>query len=110
METMTLPQPSEGIKYAGERKLSVEAHSIIRHINFILELIIINTLQFNKLTSTEEIYEKLILDYSEHEQENVIDIDTIENICQELCNNNGVLIKLTKNNIWLYKLNHKNYM
>jgi hypothetical protein len=75
-----------------------------------LELIIINTLQFNKLTSAEEIYEKLILDYSEHEQENVIDIDTIENICQELCNNNGVLIKLTKNNTWLYKLNHKNYM
>jgi hypothetical protein len=110
METMTLPQTSEKIKYAEESKLSREAHSIIRHINFILELIIINTLQFNKLISAEEIYEKLILDYSEHERENLIDINIIENICQELCNNNGVLIKLRKNNIWLYKLNHKNYM
>ena len=110
METMTLNQPSEEIKYVQEKKLSEQAHVLVKHINFILEQIIINTLQFNKLTSAEEIFEKFIADYTVNELENTIDSMKIEDICQELCNNNGVLIKLTKNNTWLYKLNHKNYM
>jgi len=108
-----MPLVSKSIKHAEEqKKLSGEDVTLIRHINLILEFIIINTLQFNKLTSAEEIFEKLITDYAENQSEieNDIDVVSIDEICQELCNNNGVLIKLVKNNVFFYKLNHKNYM
>jgi hypothetical protein len=72
-------------------------------------LIIRNTLKFNKLTSSNEIYENLIafqnIQIEESDSENAIDIDTIENICDTLCVNKGVLIKLKKNNECFYKLN-----
>lgn len=113
METITLTSASKSIRYdVIEKKMNDEAFTLIRHINFILEMIIINTLQYNKLTSAEEIYEKMIAEYPDKqlELENEIDSGVVDNICHELCNNNGVLIKLTKNNMRFYKLNHKNYM
>lgn len=113
METVAMSLVSKSMKQAGEqKKLSGEDVMLIRHVNLILEFIIINTLQFNKLTSAEEIFERLLTDYTEgqSDMENEIDAECIDEICQELCNNNGVLIKLVKNNMFFYKLNHKNYM
>jgi hypothetical protein len=109
MESIILSPVPKSKNTGHERELKEEDYSLIRYINFILELIIINTLQYNKLTSSEEIFEKLVAD-SISSSDAGIDIVTIENICQELCSNNGVLIKLKKNNICFYKLNHKNYM
>jgi hypothetical protein len=113
MESMTLTPVSKRVKWIeGEKKLNVEAYELINHINIMLELIIVNTLQFNKLTQADEILEKLLAVYYETETQADlnINIETIDNICNALCENNGVLVKLVKKNINYYKLNHKNYM
>lgn len=115
MEPITITPTTKKINWSPrETKLTDKSYSLISHINFILEQIIINTLQYNKLTSADEIFEKLITVHNETVPELEIDIDldldTVENICQSLCMNNGVLITLIKNNMSYYKLNHKNYM
>ena len=113
MDTITIVPASQMINWAGrEKKLNKEAYDLIGQINIILELIIINTLQYNKLTIGEEILEKLVSVYFEKDPKIEIDIDLemIDNICNALCMDNGVLIKLVKNNTSYYKLNHKKYM
>lgn len=95
-----------------QRILSDKEYTLINQMNNILELVIMNTMQFNKLTSAEEILDKLIYVHDENstDEEFDLDIDTIENICQLLCTRNGILIKLVKNNVNFYKLNHQNYV
>lgn len=113
MEQITITPTAKKVNWSPrETKLTDKSYSLISHINFILEQIIINTLQYNKLTSADEIFERLITVRNETvpEVEIDIDLDTVENICQSLCMNNGVLISLIKNNMSYYKLNHKNYM
>jgi len=113
MEIMTIAPASQKIKWGGhEKKLNKEAYDLIGQINIILELIIINTLQYNKLTIAEEILEKLVSVQFEKDPKMEIDadLDTIDNICNALCAENGVLVKLVKNNTNYYKLNHKKYM
>ncbi len=113
MEEITITRTAKKIKWpVREKKLTENSYSLINRINIILELIIINTLQFNKLTSVEEIFEKLVTVQNENNPDMAIDIDldAVENICQALCMNNGVLINLVKNNTCYFKLNHKNYM
>ena len=112
METITIAPASQKLKWGGREKLSKEAYDLIAHINIILELIIINTLQYNKLTIAEEILEKLVSVQFEKDPKMEIDADleTIDNICNALCAENGVLVKLVKNNTNYYKLNHKKYM
>jgi len=114
MDPITLTRHTKRGRLLGtKRVLSDKEYSLINQMNVMLELIIMNTLEFNKLTSAGEIMEKLTFIYeesNENEFEMDIDIDTIENICQLLCNSNGLLIKLVKNNVNYYKLNTKNYM
>jgi hypothetical protein len=113
MESITIAPAPRKIKWPGkEGKLNKEAYDLLGQINTILELIIINTLQYNKLTIGEEILEKLISVHyvKSPEMEIDIDLERIENICNALCADNGVLVKLVKNNTNYYKLNHKKYM
>ncbi len=113
MESITIAPASKKINWVGhEKKLNKEAYDLIWQINIILELIIINTLQYNKLTIGEEILEKLVsVSYEKDpKMEFDIDLETIDNICNALCVDNGVLIKLVKNDTSYYKLNHKKYM
>lgn len=115
MDPITLTSRTQRTKLLGTKRiLSDKEYSLINQLNVLLELVIMNTLEFNKLTSAGEIMEKLAYEYEEKNIDNDfdfdMDIDTVENICQLLCNNNGLLIKLVKNNVNYYKLNHKNYM
>ncbi len=112
MVSITFIPTSSRIKYSAnlEKKLSGKDYSLIRNINLILELIISNTLRYNKLTSTDEIYENLKtfqnsnVPYEEKEVE--LDVNSIENICNIFCEGKGVLIKLKRNNECFYKLNN----
>lgn len=92
-------------------KLNAKEYSLIGNVNIILEVIIKNTLKFNKLTSAEEIYEDMISVQNdkvlEIESNKKVDITSIENLCEALCMNNGVLIKLETNGKSYYKLNYK---
>jgi hypothetical protein len=113
MDTQTLITQSKRTRLLGvKRILTDKENSLINQMNVMLDLIIMNTLEFNKLTSAGEIMEKLSFVHEEtfREQDFDWDTDTIENICQMLCSNNGILIKLVKNNVNYYKLNHKNYL
>lgn len=113
MDTQTLIAQSKRTRLLGvKRILTDKENSLINQMNVMLDLIIMNTLEFNKLTSAGEIMEKLSFVHEEtfREQDFDWDTDTIENICQMLCSNNGILIKLVKNNVNYYKLNHKNYL
>ena len=113
MDKITIAAPVKRSGFTGrQRILSDKEYSLINQMNNILELVIMNTLQFNKLTSAEEILDKLIYVHDENstDQELDLDIDTVENICQLLCTKNGILIKLVKNNVNFYKLNHQNYV
>lgn len=114
METITYVPVSKKIKWSvPEKNLNKDSYDLIGHINVILEYIIINTLQYNKLTSVDDILERLVnvyFDDDDPEKEIHIDLPMIDNICDALCSNNGVLIKLVKNNKNYYKLNHKNYL
>ena len=113
MDRIIIETPVKRSGFPGrQRILSDKEYSLINQMNNILELVIMNTLQFNKLTSAEEILDKLIYVHDENstDQEFDMDIDTVENICQLLCTKNGILIKLVKNNVNFYKLNHQNYV
>lgn len=95
-----------------KEKLDGKLYSVINNINFlILELIIRNTLNYNKLTSADEIYENLTVcknaTFTGLDIEIEIDVDSIISICDALCSNKGVLIKLKKNDECFYKLNYQ---
>jgi hypothetical protein len=110
METITFIPTQNKIRWNGPgRKLNGKLYSIISNVNNILELIIRNTLKFNKLTSSDEICEYLFIlrNGSVTDQNIDLDAESIENICNTLCLNKGVLIKLKKNNQSFYKLNYK---
>ena len=95
-----------------KEKLDGKLYSIINNINFlILELINRNTFKYKKLTSADEIYESLIIHknatFTGLDIEIEIDVETIISICDALCSNKGVLIKLKKNDEYFYKLNYQ---
>ncbi len=93
-----------------KRILTDKEYELINQISEILGLVIMNTLEFNKLTSAQEIFEKMIYVHDEKNsgQDLDIDLETVENICQLLCSNRGILVMLVKNNVAYYKLNHNN--
>lgn len=112
METITFKPAYSSIKHAGRGpKLTGHDFSLINNISLILELIIRNTLKFNKLTSADEIYEDMayLQNYGAPESESggKLDIKSIESICEVLCVKNGILIKLEKNLKVYYKLKYK---
>jgi hypothetical protein len=93
-----------------EKKLNSKTYSLISKINFVLEIIVRNTLKFNKLTSPEEIFERYL---AQNESTDAIsdiitdlDIDQIKKICDAMCKTKGVLVKLSKNEENFYKLNY----
>ena len=111
MEATTLTPTYNRIKRSGrDEEFTSKSNNIINTVNFILELIIKNTIQYNKFTLTDEIYERIINISTETKQVIDTDINTIENICDTLSGNNGILIKLTKNKLNYYKLNHIDYV
>ena len=111
MEATTLNPTYNRIKWSGrDEEFSNKSNNIINTVNFILELIIKNTIQYNKFTLTDEIYERIINISNETKQVIDTDIYMIENICEALSANNGILIKLTKNKLNYYKLNHIDYV
>lgn len=112
MESIIYTPIRKKTKWSGRVKtLNDKSYSLIFNINFILEMIIGSTLQFNKLTSANEIYESFMAIHNETDPDikMELDIDTIDNICRALCANDGVLIKLEKNDQSYYKLNNKYY-
>ncbi|MFZ0280043.1 MAG: hypothetical protein WAL29_00220 [Bacteroidales bacterium] len=84
-----------------ENSPDYRAYSLLNLINPVLGLIIRNTLQFNKLTSVDEIHGTLIDD-------GLLDAESdpcvIGDICQILSSDNGVLVTLKSNNRNYYKL------
>ena len=112
METMTFTPNYDALKQSSHRiyKLNGKEHSFISNINLILELIIKNTLKFNKLTSSDEIYDSLMSltnnDNSDLNKNYEMEVNWIESICDILCANNGILIKLQKKDECFYKLNN----
>ena len=110
METMTFI-PTNNRVSPRSKKLNGREYLFIENINFILELIIRNTLKFNKLTSPEEIFESfsLIRNPTSAPDINIeMDVNTIENICDKFCSKNGILIKLVNKDECYYKLNNHN--
>jgi len=110
METLTYISTDNRAKLAGRgKKLNDKSYSLITKINLILEPVIRNTLKFNKFTSVDEIYDNLIAlqnsTVSDLDIEMDLSLGTIENICDALSANKGVLIKLRSNDESLYKLN-----
>jgi hypothetical protein len=99
------------IRWPGRGKiLNNKTYALIANINFILEMIIRNTIKFNKLTSADEIYENLMSVLSNGAANPAVvyemDVITIIDICDALCGEKGVLIKLKKNDESLYRLNY----
>jgi hypothetical protein len=92
------------------KKLSTSEICLINSINLILEVIITGSVKFNKLTSAEEIQEKLFAYINEGSPDKHgckdLDIEAIKFICDAFCVEKGVLIKMKKNNECYYKLNH----
>jgi hypothetical protein len=88
------------------------ARPIFGKINFILSMVMRNTLKFNKLTSADEITEHFIALYDESDRKPgfFLDHDAVENICDILSKDIGILLKLRKNDKSYYKLNFKNYL
>jgi hypothetical protein len=90
-------------------KIDTRSYLIINIIRIILETIVKNTLKFNKLTSTDEVYDDIVYRQTERPMEigfdDEIDIKLIEKTCGALCKGNKVLIKLEINGKAYYKLN-----
>lgn len=111
METITfVPNCNKTRKSGDEKKLSSRESSFIANINLILELIIGNTLMFNKLTSAEDICKGISFLTAERSpgpgSDREFDTSQIETLCDALCLKNGILIKLERNGKSYYKLNH----
>ncbi len=91
-------------------KLSINEVCLINSINHILEVVITSSVKFNKLTSAEEIQEKLssYIEDGSIDKNNCkdLDLEAVKFICDAFCADKGVLVKLKKNNETYYKLNH----
>jgi|ERR1035437_205526 2-polyprenyl-3-methyl-5-hydroxy-6-metoxy-1,4-benzoquinol methylase len=85
----------------GNVRLNDNAFKLICDIDLILEMVVCNTLKYNKFTTSEEIFE--------NQETKNIDIYTIESICEALSFNDGVLIKFINGHKVSYKLNSKIY-
>jgi hypothetical protein len=92
------------------KKLNLNEIRLIKIVNLIMEVIMTNSLKFNKLTSAEEIHERLSAssneDIPDQNTNKYPDLDSIKYICDAFCVEKGVLIKLEKNNESFYKLNY----
>lgn len=93
------------------KKLSTNEICLINSINLILEVVITSSVKFNKLTTAEEIQEKLSAYINEGSPDKYgckdLDIESIKFICDAFCVEKGVLLKMKKNNECYYKLNHQ---
>jgi hypothetical protein len=112
METIKfIPNYNRNRNTFGRNMLNYGKAAIISDFNIILELVIRNTLKFNKLTSADEIFDSVAFHNIEKtpgtKQEYEIDINSIKNLCDALCVNNGVLIKFEKKGMSYFKLNLK---
>lgn len=112
METITfIPNRDKTRKSVGGRRLNYEESSIINEISTILKLVLRNTLKFNKLTCADEIYNEIaffnnnVVNGIEPDKE--VDLNSIRILCNALCMNNGVLIKIEKNGKSYFKLNYQ---
>jgi hypothetical protein len=92
----------ELIKTKEFKGLSDNSFKLINDINYILALIISDTIKYNKFTTVKEIMNSQNIVYR--------DANTIEYICEALCLNEGVLMKFINGNKISYKLNNKLYM
>jgi hypothetical protein len=98
MESISL-RPVEIIKIESEDELNFNCHSVmLTKVNQILEVIIRNTLQLNKFTTIDEIFESL---------HTTIDLFTIKSVCETMTENDGILIKYVSRSKVCYKLNGK---
>jgi hypothetical protein len=110
METITfIPGFNKVKRSVGRKKLYGREFSLISDINLILELVIRNTLKFNKLTSADEIFNTIALVKNERISgiESELDSGAISmiNLCNALSENNGILLKFEKNGEIYFKLN-----
>jgi hypothetical protein len=96
MESLSL-SPVEIIKVDNDDDVSCHSRALNK-VNQILEVVIRNTLQLNKFTTIDEIFESLHMS---------IDLYTIENICEAMTENDGILIKYVNRSKVCYKLNGK---
>ncbi len=76
-------------------------YKLIDAISGILEVILQNTIEFNKYSTIEEIHDRMSFS---------INLETIEKICDLFCLNDGILIKFMNRNKIGYKLNGKFYI
>jgi hypothetical protein len=107
METIKFIPNYDKIRLPGNvKKLNRQASLIISNINFILEMIIRNTLNFNKPTSVDEIYDSLWVQQNDPAGKSDLDMDeeTIRYICDSMCSAKGILLKFRNNNKNYYKL------
>ena len=112
METIKfIPNYNRNRNSFGRNMLKYGKAAIISDFNIILELVIRNTLKYNKLTSVDEILDSIAFQNVEKKPGTVpeygIDINSIKNLCDALCVNNGVLIKFEKQGMSYFKLNLK---
>ena len=85
----------------GKVGLNDYAFKLISDIDLILEMVLHNTLKYNKFTTAEDIFD--------NQEIKNIDIYTIEYICDALSLNDRVLIKFINGNKASYKLSSKMY-
>lgn len=76
-------------------------YKLIDVISGILEVILQNTIEYNKYSTIEEIHDKMSF---------LVSPETIEKICDLFCINDGILIKFMNRNKIGYKLNGKFYI
>jgi hypothetical protein len=110
METITfIPGYNKVKRSMGRKKLFEREFSLISDINLILELVIRNSLKFNKLTSADEIFNTIALVKDERisgiESELESGAMSMIDLCNALSENNGILLKLEKNGEIYFKLN-----
>ena len=89
METLSIKTDCNRIKWQERgQNLNCRSSSLIHNINLILELIIRNTLKYNKFTSAEEVFEYVLtlhggnaFQNSDQELELVLDKEIIVFLC-----------------------------
>lgn len=86
---------------SAERSLRNYSFLLLHNVNQVLEIIIKNTLKLNKFTTIDEIRENL---------HSVSADSVIEDICDTLSQNDGILIKYIHKDKISYRLNSKVYM
>lgn len=76
-------------------------YKLIDAISGILEVVLQNTIEYNKYSTIEEIHDRMSFELSP---------EKIEKICDLFCINDGILIKFMNRNKIGYKLNGKYYI